>query len=119
MTDIVIPSTGEVRPGPFINLNRRGWKPGDRVLFEKPFGNPEIGTIAMMDPANPNLAVMAPEAGRGALSVIVVDIKALIPAGWTAGREAALVADLAEAFEDGRHLYDQRRKAVIREHLRR
>jgi hypothetical protein len=117
MTYRLIPSTGEVQAGAFINLNRHGYKAGERVLFEQRFGEPEIGTIALMDPENSNMAVMAPEDGRGPLRVVVVDVKARIPAGWTAEREEALVEALREAFATGRHLYDKRRKAVIREHF--
>jgi hypothetical protein len=119
LTGTLVPSSGEIRRGPFINLNRHGYGPRERVLFEQRFGNPEIGTIALMDPGNPNIAIMEPEDGRGALRVLVVDIKARLPAGWTAEREAALIADLRTAFTGFRHLYDQRRKAIIREHVRR
>lgn len=119
MTDLLIPSTGEVRRGSFINLNRHGYKAKERVLFEERFGEPATGTIALMDPGNPNIAIMAPEGDRGALRVVVVEIKARIPAGWSPERETALIEDLRKTFAEAGHLYDQRRKAVIREHLRR
>jgi hypothetical protein len=116
VTDTLIPSTGEVRPGHFVNLNRRGYRPRERVLFEKMFGRPEIGTIAMMDPGNPNIAIIEPEDGRAALRVIVVDIKGRLPAGATPEAERALVAALEAAFAGHRHIYDQHRKRILREH---
>lgn len=118
MTFRLIPSTGEVRAGSFINLNRHGYKAGERVLFEKPWGEPHVGTIALMDPGNPNMAVMEPEGDRSAWRVICVDIKARIPAGWTAEREATLLEALRAAFSEGRHLWDKRRQVVIRDLLR-
>jgi hypothetical protein len=119
MTFRLIPSTGEMRRGSFINLNRHGYKAGERVLFEKPWGEPHVGTIALMDQGNPNLAIMEPEGERPAWRVICIDIKARIPAGWSAERESELLDALRAAFAEGRHLYDQRRKTVIREHFRR
>jgi hypothetical protein len=112
----LIPSTGEVRDGAFINLNIRRYRPGERVVFEKPFGSPYVGTIAMMDVGNPNLAIIDPEGERVAMRVIVVDIRGRMPAGASPEAEADLVAALAAAFAAAAHLYDQHRKRILREH---
>lgn len=110
MTDQIIPSTGELRPGPFIPLNRKGYRAGERVLFERPFGHPHIDAIDSFDPNNPNVAIID---GR---RTIVLDIKGRIPAGMTAEAEAALIAALQAAFENAAHLYDQHRKRILWEH---
>jgi hypothetical protein len=112
----LIPSSGEVQPGSFLNLNVDRYRPGERVLFEARFCEAETGTIAMMDPVNPDIAIMAQEGHRGALRVIVVDVKARIPAGWTAAQEADLCAALRETAMAAPHLYGQHRKRILREH---
>lgn len=110
MTSQLIPSTGEVRPGAFIDLNRRGYKAGERVLFERVLGRPAIDTIDGFDPGNPNIAII------DGVRTIVVDIKGRVPAGMTAAAEAALIAELEAAFAAGAHLYDQHRQRILREH---
>jgi hypothetical protein len=114
--DRLIPSSGERRAGSFFSLNRHGYKAPDRVLIERTFGQPEVGTIALMDPGNANVAVMRPEGDRAAIRVVVVDIRGRLPAGATAEAEQALLADLLAAHAASPREYLATRDAIARKH---
>lgn len=86
------PSDGQRTKVAAIDLNRKGYRAGERVLFESLFG-PRTGTI---DSVSGNTAII------GALAVEVRSIDGRVPAGTD---EDALVTALRTA--------DQRRATTI------
>lgn len=106
--DRLIPSSGERRSGGFINLNLRGFKAGDRVLFEPTYGDPRIDRIDQFDRANSNIAIIDGQ------RVLVTNIKGRIPAGWIEAEENTLLTLLRMAFQASAPRYDQVRNEILR-----
>lgn len=108
MTTFLRPSDGAVRQGTHIDLNHRGYKAGERVLFEPEFGKPCVDTIDAMDG---NWAAI--DGAR----ILVTNIKGRIRPGTTEEQERALVAALEAAFAASPVEYHQSaRRRVMREH---
>jgi hypothetical protein len=58
VTFTIRPSDGAVRSGPYINLNWRRLKAGERVLYEPEYGRPRVGDIGRLEG---NTAMFVPE----------------------------------------------------------
>jgi hypothetical protein len=124
--DKLIPSTGEMRPGSYINFNVRGYKAGDRALFERVFGRPCIGTIFLMDG---NIAcfdlaeVIDPLRGdgtppEGTARIFVTNVKAKLRSAAGDVSEAALLTALGAAFAAAPSWYEAERQRLVRAHNR-
>jgi hypothetical protein len=105
MTLFLRPSDGAVRQGGHIDLNIRGFKAGDRVLFEAEFGHPRIDIVDRMD-GNDAIIDGTP--------VLVTKLSGRIPAALAAEDEAALLGELKRCFAGGAHLYQEARKPILR-----
>lgn len=117
MTSTLIPSSGEMRPGPYLNLNRLGLKGGERVLFEETFGRPEIGTVELVAGNRINIAPCAAEGQKGGsifMTAVKHKLRLIACPDTRRPAEADLLAALTARHAAAPHLYDGDRAGIVR-----
>lgn len=108
MTQFLRPSDGAVRQGAHINLNVKGFKTGDRVLFEPEFGRPVVDTIDLMDA---NVACI--DGAR----ILVINVYGRLRPGTSEEDERRLVDELKAAVAESAARYHQsERKRIMRKY---